>query len=311
MALCSCANIYGNTGLTNCQTVFGVARDFWLAPTFGSDNLKNSIKSTDTLDQAFFLGEFNANDRNDRIYPINGVEQYDPTKGETKFFTFDSGTKQRTAEGVRSFAFFINAAEATYIRNLEQSGCGDLSVYLKDADNNIAGNGKLTTDLLPFRIAKDSLDVIYQYAKDDGQPVGIMVTFDLDKSEFDRDIAVISESALAADVDFEVKALEGLLDINGVITNIIATACDANLTFDYGSHFSKEPFISGIQADFNIFNVTTGLVVVITGMDVTDAANGNYTAITYAAQTAADVLRLSIEPATKNGFELDVEFIAA
>ena len=77
------------------------------------------------------------------------------------------------------------------------------------------------------------------------------------------------------------------------------------LEFDYGSHKDKIKFISGVLADFALFNDTTVAAVVITSVDITDASNGNYVDFTYAAQTPADLLTLSIEPATKNGFEMD------
>ena len=111
MSLCSCTNVYGNTGQTNCKTVFGVARDFWFAPLFDSSDAKTKILASATLDQSFFITRFNENDRNDRLYPVKNVEQLDPAKADTKFFDFDSGTKQRLAEGVRTFTFFLPDVE--------------------------------------------------------------------------------------------------------------------------------------------------------------------------------------------------------
>lgn len=309
MAACSCTEAYGNTGRAyDCKAVFGIARNVWLVPKFDSSSVQNHILNSATLNQAYFIGKFNADNRLDRIYPINDVKEFDSTKADSKVFEHSDGTKQFLAEGVRSFAYTISDVEYKYIAKLRKSGCNQFGVYLQDADGNIIGNGRQSDRLLPLMVEIGSLDVKAMWATDAPQTSGVTVTFDLARTELDQDLAVITADQFASDVDFEAFGLQGVLDLEATFSNISTTSADANITLNYGSHNSKVLFTSGVQVDFTLYNVTDAAAVTITGMDVTDAANGNYTGITYALQDSADVMELRIDPTTKNGYEMNQQF---
>lgn len=303
---CTCPSVYGNTGLPGCQQAFGVARDFWLVPIYDSTGAKNTISTSDLvsgkLPQAFFIGKFNDNDDEDRFYPIRNVEQYNPEKAEPNVFTYDSGNKERLSEGSRTFSFFLPGVEPAFIQNLEQSACGDLGIYVKDEKNNILGDGSTANESRPMRIARNSMNVDLQLGTD-GQPYGVMVSFDLEKSVLDTNIRVIGAGTLATDVDFEAFGLQGLVTLNATISAEATTGFTAAIDTQYGDQLSLTPFVAGALADFYLYNETTDAVVTITGLDVTNAATGVYV-FTYIAQTSADVLGLYVKPETKNGYEL-------
>lgn len=303
---CSCPSVYGNTGLPNCKTVFGVARDFWFVPKYGADASRNTISTSDLtsnkLNQAYFIGKFNDNDTEDRWAPVRNVKQLNIEKGETNYFDFDDGERQRLSEGARTFTFMLPNVDAKFIQNLQQSGCGDLGVYIKDEDNNIIGNASVADELRPMELAQDSLDVRMQYATD-GQPQGIMVTFTLKKTELDRDLGVISNSMLDTDVDFEAFGLGGVMNLNGTISSITTTTFTATILTEYGNQLDLTPFVAGALADFYLYDETNATEITISSVDAADAENGVYD-FTIPLATSADVLALYIKPETKNGYEM-------
>ena len=83
----------------------------------------------------------------------------------------------------------------------------------------------------------------------------------------------------------------------GEATAISTTGFTTTLSFLYGEQFNRLPKTGGLPAEFSIYNVTADAAV--TPLTAPESPDGTY-AITFAAQTAADVLRVSY---FVNGFE--------
>ena len=127
--------------------------------------------------------------------------------------------------------------------------------------------------------------------KTDAEPVMIKITFDFRETEKDSLIRAID----AADLDFDGLSssdVYGLYDIKHVASSISTTGFTSTITENiYG--FGIEGLV---EADFAIYNNTTSSSVAISGFAAVDNA---YT-FTFAAQTAADELKLSV---SKGGYD--------
>ena len=95
----------------------------------------------------------------------------------------------------------------------------------------------------------------------------------------------------------DISLLNGLLDVTSVYSAIGQTSFKATLKTIFGT-FVNPLLVEGLVAgDMALYNVTDSANVTITS--AVEAPDGTYT-ISYASQTVADVLRLTI---TKDGFD--------
>jgi hypothetical protein len=140
----------------------------------------------------------------------------------------------------------------------------------------------------PILIDENSLDVTYVTAKDNDVS-GVMIKFKFRASVVDRLRRYIESSSLDFDA---LEDIYSLYDVSSSYSSISTTGFTATLRDEYGL-----PVEGRIISDFTLYNTTTTLAVTITGL--TETSRGVY-ALTFAAQTSADILRLT---PSENGYD--------
>jgi hypothetical protein len=101
----------------------------------------------------------------------------------------------------------------------------------------------------------------------------------------------------ADEMTTDISLINGLLDVTSTYSAIGQTSFKATLKTQYGS-FLNPILVEGLVAgDMALYNITDSANVAIT--TAVEAPDGTYT-ISYASQSAADVLRLTI---SKDGFD--------
>ena len=218
-----CNTASRNTGLPSSAKPFGVPNMFIVMNLIADDGTVNKILSTDTLDPAYLLARLNDPDPSKRWYIISGVEQWDGApRADTPFEEFFSGNKSKLSAGVKSATCKIPQTVSGYFGQLKKLGeCDKIGMFHVDSCENLRGNGRITSELLPMRIAKNTWDAILEWAVDASNAQNTMLNFDFDKLERDEDLAHIPKESITADL----TTAEGLRDV-AFIDNVLTASDD-------------------------------------------------------------------------------------
>jgi hypothetical protein len=294
--ICSCDELgIPNTGF-DCFLDPQVSTGIWLVPYFDSDNTVNTLKCADMpFDKTYFDGLVNNADKSQRVYPLPAVDNVEDVRADSVIFTTSGGVNRKVKDGVRSFSGLLFDSPAFLIDSLERSGCVELGVFFIDLNGNIIGNGKYAEgELAPFRIQKGTTDVTYVKATDT-DPSSISFKFDYNVNEKDKNIGGIS----ADDIVYSPSLVTGLLDVTaGAATAITLGGFTTETTTNYGDACSSGALKGAVVGDWVLYNETQASSVTILTADESPA--GTYS-FTYADQTSADVLTLSL---AKDGYEM-------
>lgn len=299
---CSCKVGGGNTGVPFCSTIQDVPYSVIIVPKYANDGSLNAIDlENDTLNQTYFDGKINAQNWQDRWFPLPAMENIETARAESLSETANSGNIYKIKDGVRSFTGYIFEQSAKLVDKLKEWECIEFGVYELDQAGQLAGQLSADgTKLYPRYVLKGSMDAILANATD-STVQKIMVSFNYAQSVKDGKIGIISASSL---VDVDLLNLSGLLDVNIKLTNPSTTGVEAALTLDYGDVLNPIKVEGAVVADFVVFNKTQSTSVVVSG--AVESPAGGY-ALSFAAQTSADVLQVSL---SKNGYSSQVVEIA-
>jgi len=302
MSLCSCNENIKNFGQPNCVGVLERPQKLAFTQRIANDGTVNKILSTDTLNDAFFEGLINETDVSKRLYPSPVINQVKDTRAEFNTFDLD-GFAITTSEGVRTMAFtVVDGASPQIAEAFNSMGCRDMAFYVWSITDQIGGNGSVDGELRPFRIKPKTLRAVYNPpSKVDETPAMVMVQFAISELENDGDIAYINYGTGANDVQVVITDYTGLIDITlGAATSITTTTFVVDISYIYGSQFSKQPFVGGVIGDFTLVETSpTPGSITITSVTESSTVPGRYTFVQPTA-TAADVQRLSF---SKTGYE--------
>ena len=180
--------------------------------------------------------------------------------------------------------------------------CSKFGIYVIDKSGNFvyATDASTKVKVLPIMVDQESFSAEL-VKKTDAEPVMVKITFDFRETEKDSLIRAID----ADDLDFDGLSsadVYGLYDAKHVVSSVSTTGFTSTITENiYG--FA----IDGLeQSDFSIYNVTTSSSVAISGF--AESADGVYD-FTFAAQTAADNLRLSVSKAGYDDALIEAELV--
>ena len=301
MSFCNCNGTLRNTGTPNRQRVINSGGKLIAVRTKADDGTFNQILANAVIDPAYILDRVNEADESKRWYPIGEFQNENDVRADSNFETLTSGANLKTRDGVRTYTGWLINYAAEYLGVLESFQCADFGLFIVDPCGALQGAiTKDGTALRPVRVNKDSWNPTLMKGMQESVSK-VQLTFDFSQLERDKDLRVISESEITADL----LDVEGLLPLAAVISGISAIGFTAALTVDYDVFLdaSKDVVPAWVAADFELFNKTTNSAVPITS--VTEVPEGTY-AFVIPAQTAADVLELTNvkTAAQKAGFDL-------
>mgnify|MGYP003402917722 FL=1 len=290
--ICSCETVMGNTGLPSCYKALTLASGIFMTPTYANDGTKNVITTSVAVDDAFITAKINNADQSKRWFPLQKLNAVTSERAEPTFDTRSDGGQAFVKQGIRNFAFEVWEGGARFKKQLDKGRCREFSFFIINEGRII---GLDLTDeqleLAPIRIAKDSLVVNYLFATDTTvEKVG--VSFQFDQRENDGNLSYVE----VAD-DADLTGYRGLLDIHSTVPLNTLTTVTLNLFNKYGAANNKNVLSGLIDTDFALYNVTDSLAVTV--VSSVESPDGTYL-ITFAAQTANDVLRIT---PTKAGYD--------
>lgn len=305
MRACSCNESLSNTGQTNCQPLFKVAKKLIFVPTYDGTGALNKLDVNTLFTPSLLTAKLNHATKASRWYPSPDLENVGGDRAESVFDTAPSGKKSFVKKGVRTMSFEIWDEGTEYLYQLEALRCTDVSVYVVDNEGNIRGTVPSTEDgfLYPIKIDKASFDAKPIFATDTTVEK-IMVNFDWEQSESDAQLRMITATDMTADL----LNAEGLLDISIEYSTITQTSVIFTLQERFGSRKTRNKLTGLLISDFydavggtasRLYNVTDSLAVTISTFAESTSSPGTYT-LTFASQTVSDVIRVT---PNKNGFD--------
>ncbi len=290
--ICSCETVMGNTGLPSCYKALTLASGIFMTPTYANDGTKNVIDTTDTIDDAYILAAINNADQSKRWFPLQKLNAVTSERAEPTFDTRSDGGQAFVKDGIRSFSFEVWEGGARFKKMLDKGRCREFSFFIINEGRII---GLDLTDeqleLAPIRIAKDSLVVNYLFATDTTVEK-VSVSFQFDQRENDGNLSYVE-----VEDDADLTGYRGLLDIHSTVPLNTLTTVTVNLFNKYGAANNKNVLSGLVAGDFALYNVTDSLAVTV--VSSAESPDGTYL-ITFAAQTANDVLRIT---PTKAGYD--------
>lgn len=290
---CKCDVSLSNTGRPNCQPIQSVTKSVFVVQKYADDGSLNSVLTSATFNAAFFTARINDTDPSKRWYPITDIKNVAVTKADSIFENFDDASKIFIREGLKSFTGIIPSADPTFLGKIKGLRCAEFGVYVVDKDGNLIGSSTNTTNLYPIMVDAASWNPVLVSATDTTiQKIALNYDYSID--ELDENLQMILSTEITG---VNLLTVSGLLDVYSAYTAVSTSSFKAKLTTSYGSIINKQVVKGLVAADFALFNTTTSLAVTI--LTATESPAGTYT-FTFAAQTAADVLRLT---PTKNGFD--------
>lgn len=285
---CDCNVGLSNTGRPGCVPVYSIVSSLILVPLTANDGTKNGIDLNTTLPTWSDL--VNESDASKRWFPLPAFENVETPKADSLFEEANSGRQAFLREGKRSFAGELWAEDSTptFLGKLRKSRCVDFGVYIVDVNGNLIGS-EVDGYLYPIPVDNPSWDPRFMFATD-STVQKIMLGFDFDR--LFNDATMYQITADEASQDF--TQLSGLIDVNfiGAVGGLGQTTVLFGAALDYGTALNKIVYTGATAlTDWEIYNVTAAAAVPVTNVD--ENPNGDYT-LTFAAQSSADVLRVTV-----------------
>ena len=301
MSACNCDVTLSNTGTPNCAPIMGVGVKPIMVPLIADDGTENVITiATYTGTQVEWDARTENLDRSKRYYPLPEFKNVEDVKGDTIFESFNDTSNLFVQEGTRTYTGILPNETPNLLGNLKNAKCTKFGLFIVDDGGNLIGN--ISDDglsLEPIPVDQNTWNPIL-IKTTDTTVQKIQLSFEFSRITKDEDLRIIK----GEDSEISLLNLDGLVDLGATFATIVATGAFATVTYDRGEA-SKIPFENVLLGEWTLFNKDTDSAVVPSSANETPA--GVYEFV-YAAQTAGDIMQLSI---IKDGFELfKSEFVA-
>jgi hypothetical protein len=298
MANC-CSLTVANTGF-GCTPIMEVVEKFIEVSFFKADGTINEIDLSDTFNLAYFTALVNNADETLRWYPLPFVKNMIDERADSDFESFDDKTRIERQVGIRSVKTIITtlgnnagAVSPQMVGKINDKKCKVSGLFGVTKSKQLVGEMINDGFLAPIRIDNGSLMAILVKTGSGAITQKINLGFDWHIDVQDERLRTLEADEMTTDISL----LNGLLDVTSVYSAIGQTSFKATLKTIFGT-FVNPLLVEGLVAgDMALYNVTDSANVTITS--AVEAPDGTYT-ISYASQTVADVLRLTI---TKDGFD--------
>ena len=282
---CSCTLGKLNTQANSCPSIAQIAKRLIIVPKFKADGTVNEITNVAGVTKAALQAKFDANDIDDRWFPLSELKNVVEEKADTVNEEFTDKSLVPIDEGKRSFTGAIINQGSKLLEKLESWACQEFGVYVIDKNSNFIYITDSATKLKVQPIAVDQNSWRIKYIKATDTTVAkLEIKFDFAINMQDK---YLRERA-SEDLDFDglnTADVYGLYTALGVGASVgmAHASMSMAITTDYGL-----PVKNLSITDFALYNVTDSVALPITS--VTESPDGVYT-FTFAAVTANDVVR--------------------
>ena len=300
MANC-CSLTVANTGF-GCTPIMEVVEKFIEVSYFKEDGTINEIDLTDTFNLAYFTALVNNADENLRWYPLPFVKNMVDERADSDFETFDDKTKIERQVGIRSVKTMITtlgnnagAVSPQMVGKINDKKCKVSGLFGITKSKQLVGEMINDGFLAPIRIDNGSISAKLIKTGSGAVTQKIDLSFDWHIDVQDERLRTLEADEMSTDISL----LNGLLDVTATYSAIGQTSFKATLKTQYGSYLNPVLVEGLVAGDMALYNVTDSASVTISS--AVENPDGTYL-ISFASQTVADVLRLTI---TKDGYNFD------
>lgn len=298
MANC-CSLTVANTGF-GCTPIMEVVEKFIEVSYFKEDGTINEIDLTDTFNLAYFTALVNDADKTLRWYPLPFVKNMVDERADSDFESFDDKTRIERQVGIRSVKTIITtlgnnagAVSPQMVGKINDKKCKVSGLFGVTKSKQLVGEMINDGFLAPIRIDNGSLSAILVKTGSGAITQKINLGFDWHIDVQDERLRTLEADEMTTDISL----INGLLDVTSTYSAIGQTSFKATLKTIFGTVLNPVLVEGLVAGDMALYNITDSNSVAIT--TAVEAPDGTYT-ISYASQTVADVLRLTI---TKDGFD--------
>lgn len=298
MANC-CSLTVANTGF-GCTPIMEVVEKFIEVSYFKEDGTINEIDLTDTFNLAYFTALVNDADETLRWYPLPFVKNMVDERADSDFESFDDKTRIERQVGIRSVKTIITtlgnnagAVSPQMVGKINDKKCKVSGLFGITKSKQLVGEMINDGFLAPIRIDNGSLSAILVKTGSGAITQKINLGFDWHIDVQDERLRTLEADEMTTDISI----INGLLDVTSTYSAIGQTSFKATLKTIFGTVLNPVLVEGLVAGDMALYNITDSNSVAIT--TAVEAPDGTYT-ISYASQTVADVLRLTI---TKDGFD--------
>ena len=287
-----------------------------IVPIIGSNGTANSIPAGTVLDKTFIEAKFNNSNALDRWYPfpildtlafadtVNDTQDVDGVSKNTGSETKGQITYMHT--GKRGVAFLKHAYNATF------DCLGEVGVFWVSVQGNVVGLKDGSRNLLPIDIETDTMSAQFK-EQTDGTAPQVSVAFQY--------ASFVNEGCLdyidACNIEYSALKWSALAPRQVVfeeVSNASQTTIVFRANFINSGFGSKDPVNGLAKTDFSyddgtttatFYNVTDSASIVVSTLVQDVVEKDQYTA-TFAAQTAADVIKIDL---VKNGYNMPTSYV--
>ena len=298
MANC-CSLTVANTGF-GCTPIMEVVEKFIEVSYFKEDGTINEIDLSDTFNLAYFTALVNDADETLRWYPLPFVKNMVDERADSDFESFDDKTRIERQVGIRSVKTIITtlgnnagAVSPQMVGKINDKKCKVSGLFGITKSKQLVGEMINDGFLAPIRIDNGSLSAILVKTGSGAITQKINLGFDWHIDVQDERLRTLEADEMTTDISL----INGLLDVTSTYSAIGQTSFKATLKTIFGTVLNPVLVEGLVAGDMALYNITDSNSVAIT--TAVEAPDGTYT-ISYASQTVADVLRLTI---TKDGFD--------
>lgn len=292
--LCSCTLGKENTQGNSCPELSQIAARIIIVPKYNAAGAVNEIANVAGLTKAALQAKFDANDIDDRWFPLSEFKNVVEAKADPIYQEFTDRTKVLIDEGKRNFEGYIVSQGSILLGKLKSWGCQEFGIYVIDKNSNFIYQTDTATGLKvqPIPVDKESWTATLMKATDTTVAM-IKISFDFAMIARDEQL----RTRAYEDLDFDgldTNDVYGLYTCSGVGASVGAlhTQMSMTITTDYGL-----PVKNLLATDFfdthggtaeRLYNTSTSAAVTITAFSET--SDGVYL-FTFAAQSAGNVIR--------------------
>jgi hypothetical protein len=267
---------------------------------FKEDGTINEIDLTDTFNLAYFTNLVNDADETLRWYPLPFVKNMVDERADSDFESFDDKTRIERQVGIRSVKTIITtlgnnagAVSPQMVGKINDKKCKVSGLFGITKSKQLVGEMINSGFLAPIRIDNGSLSAILVKTGSGAITQKINLGFDWHIDVQDERLRTLEADEMTTDISL----INGLLDVTSTYSAIGQTSFKATLKTIFGTVLNPVLVEGLVAGDMALYNITDSANVAIT--TAVEAPDGTYT-ISYASQTVADVLRLTI---TKDGYD--------
>jgi hypothetical protein len=267
---------------------------------FKEDGTINEIDLTDTFNLAYFTALVNNADETLRWYPLPFVKNMVDERADSDFETFDDKTKIERQVGIRSVKTMITtlgnnagAVSPQMVGKINDKKCKVSGLFGITKSKQLVGEMINDGYLAPIRIDNGSISARLIKTGSGATTQKIDLAFDWHLDVQDERLRTLEADEMSTDISL----LNGLLDVTSTYSAIGQTSFKATLKTIFGTVLNPVLVEGLVAGDMALYNITDSANVAIT--TAIEAPDGTYT-ISYASQSAADVLRLTI---SKDGYD--------